>query len=267
MMIAAQSSGLTMEGVSAGYGAADILEGIDLGPLPPGELTAFVGPNAAGKSTLLRSIAGLVRTSGSIRLDGTELTRLSAGKRARSVAFMPQTPPDRLHLTVLESVIGALMVGPTDSGADDLTPPEAALAALTRLGLAERAMEPLANLSGGQRQLVGLAQALVRKPRILLLDEPTSALDLRLQVVVMQLLRGYAREGNIVGVVIHDLGLAARWADRVVLIDEGEVVASAPPHEALTADRLHQVYGVACRLERCTRGTLQVLVDDVKGLT
>lgn len=264
-MVATAMQGLTIEGVTAGYGATDIIERLDLGPLPHGELTAFVGPNAAGKSTLLRAIAGLVRTSGSIRLDGDELTRLSAGKRARRVAFMPQTPPDRLHLSVLESVIGALMVGPTDGGADDRSPAESAMAALARIGLAERAMEPLANLSGGQRQLVGLAQALVRKPSLLLLDEPTSALDLRLQVVVMQLLRSYAREGNIVGVVIHDLGLAARWADRVVLLDEGSVVASAPPHEALTADRLNQVYGVACRLERCTRGTLQVLVDDVQG--
>ncbi len=264
-MAATATEGLTIEGVRAGYGATDILEELDLGPLRHGELTAFVGPNAAGKSTLLRAIAGLVRTSGSIRLDGDELTRLSAGRRARRVAFMPQTPPDRLHLTVLESVIGALMVGPTESGTEGRTPAEAALEALDRLGLRERAMDPLASLSGGQRQLVGLAQALVRRPTLLLLDEPTSALDLRLQVVVMQLLRAYAREGNIVAVVIHDLSLAARWADRVVLLDEGEVVAAAPPAEALTAERLHQVYGVACRLERCTRGTLQVLVDDIQG--
>lgn len=257
------NEGLVVRGLSAGYGRKEVLHGVDVGPLPAGEFTVLVGPNAAGKSTLLRALAGLLGSTGSILLDGDELVGLSPGKRAERTAFMPQTLPGRVDLTLLEAVLSALMVVPgAPSRTDDAR--DRAFEALDRLGLAELALEPLGSLSGGQRQLVSLAQVIVREPHLILLDEPTSALDLRYQVIVMRTLRELAAEGRVVVAVLHDLTLGARWADRVVLLHDGAIVASAPPDEALTADRLKAVYGVESRVERCSRGTLQVIVDDAQ---
>ncbi len=276
------SGGLVAERITAGYGRRDVLSDVSLGPLSSGEVTMLVGPNAAGKSTLLRALAGLVRVSGSVRLDGQELVGLPPRRRARHVAFMPQSLPGSLDLTALEAVLSALLAvpqpprsesgGSTDDGGSEGSagsdrssarrePTERALTALARLGIQSLAMEPLGRLSGGQRQLVSLAQSIVRGPRVLLLDEPTSALDLRYQVVVMRLLRAEAEAGRIVALVVHDLTLAARWADRIALLRDGRIVAAATPEEALTSDRLREVYGVRTRVERCSRGTLQVIVD------
>lgn len=256
--------GLTVAGLHAGYGRTEVLRGVDVGPLQPGEVSMLVGPNAAGKSTLLRALAGLVQARGSVRLDGDELIGLSAGRRAERVAFMPQTLPGRVDLSVLEGVLSALMVAPgtvqrTDEARDR------AFLVLGRLGIDALALQPLGKLSGGQRQLVSLAQVIVREPHLILLDEPTSALDLRFQVVVMRMLRELASEGRVVVAVLHDLNLAARWADRVVLLHDGLVEASAAPEEALTEERLRRVYGVRSRVERCSQGTLQVIVDDAEG--
>ncbi len=275
--------GLVLRDVVAGYGRTDVVKGVDLGPLVPGEVTALVGPNATGKSTLLRSIAGLVRTSGSIRLDGVELAGRPVREVSRRVSFMPQDPPGPLDISVLESVLSALHAtgvrslggdggsgGEPGSTASDavsatpLEPRERCFAALERIGILHLALEPLRRLSGGQRQLVGLAQTLVRAPRLLLLDEPTSALDLRFQVVVMSTIRELAREGRIVVIVLHDLTLAARWSQRIALLDGGHLVASAPPAEALNPESLLQVYGVDGRVERCSQGTLQVIVDGAR---
>ena len=255
------AAGLVVEGLTAGYGREDIIRDLTFGPFLEGEVTMLVGPNAAGKSTLLRALAGLVRATGSVRLDGAELTGLAPAKRARHASFMPQDLPGRVDLTALESVLSALMVTP-DRSDDASVIRERALAALERLGIAGHALEPLGRLSGGQRQLVGLAQVLAREPRLILLDEPTSALDLRYQVIVMRLLRALAAEGRIVVGVLHDLTLAARWSDRIVLLDDGAIVASGPPDQTFTVERLRAVYGVESRVERCSEGTLQVLVDD-----
>ena len=141
---------------------------------------------------------------------------------------MPQTLPQRVALTVLEAVIAALRASPLadrDRPADERA--TRAVAVLERVGIADLALEPLDHLSGGQRQLASLAQAIVREPAVLLLDEPTSALDLRHQVVVMTLVREFAAEGRIVIVVVHDLSLAARWADQVVVLEQGRAVG--PP--------------------------------------
>lgn len=255
---------LLVEGLSAGYGRREIVHDLTLEPIPAGRLVALVGPNAAGKSTLLRALAGLVRARGSIRLGDAELVGASPAQRARSVAFMPQSLPDRVGLTVLEGVLSALHAAP----GGDLTGGEArrrALCTLERLEILDIALSPLDELSGGQRQLASFAQALVREPRLLLLDEPTSALDLRHQLRVMNVARGEAREGRVVVVVLHDLGLAARWADTVVVLDRGRIRSAGKPHLALTPDILRQVYGVRGRVERCSEGCLQVLVDGVQG--
>lgn len=260
---------LTISNLSAGYRNKPVLRDLTLAPLAPGNVTALVGPNAAGKSTLLRSLAGLVPARGSIRLGDLDLGRLGLADRAQRVSYMPQTLPQNAELTVLEGVIGALKASPL---ADfDGSGPETrrhAVDVLDRLGILDLAMEGIGRLSGGQRQLASLAQAIARAPHLLLLDEPTSALDLRHQLDVMTIVQALAREGRIVVVVLHDLTLAATWADHLVVLDRGAVAAEGPPERALSPSILSSVYGVEARVERCSHGRLHIMVDGpANGLT
>lgn len=253
---------LTISNLSAGYRNKMVLRDLNLTPLVPGKVTALVGPNAAGKSTLLRSLAGLVPARGGIRLGDIDLNALSLAGRAQHVAFMPQTLPQDAELSALEGVIGALKASPLANF--DGSGPETrrrAVEVLDRLGILDLAMEAVGRLSGGQRQLASLAQAIARAPELLLLDEPTSALDLRHQLDVMTIVQALAREGRIVVIVLHDLTLAASWADHLVVLDNGTVAAEGPPEQALSSSILSTVYGVEARVERCSRGRLHIMVD------
>ena len=268
--------GLVIQDVHAGYRGRPVIQGLSLAPISAGSVTSLVGPNGAGKSTLLRGLAGLLPARGSIRFAGQELGGLSFADRARLATYMPQTLPAGTALSVLETVLGALRAspaGPTRSDWAGAAPapvagresgaaaPERALAALQRLQVAGLAMEPLDRLSGGQRQMVALAQAVVRGTGLLLLDEPTSALDLRHQVEVMAVVRTLAAEGRPILMVLHDLALASRWSDRIVVLDRGRLHADGPPAEGIRPDMLARVYGVHSRVERCSAGHLQVAVD------
>lgn len=244
--------------MSVRFGARRVLDGLSLPEMHAGELTVLAGPNAAGKSTLMRAIAQLVAHRGQVVLDGQDLARMPVADRARQLGFMPQTLPSGSSLIALETVIAALRAGQTLPArqAD-----QAALAVMDKLGIGALALEPLDALSGGQRQMVSLAQAIVRDPRLLLLDEPTSALDLARQVRLLSELRRLAAEGRVVVAVLHDLALAAQWADRIVLIHAGRVHAHGRPQDVLTPALLAQVYGVHARVERCSQGRLMVLID------
>ncbi|SAI21242.1 ABC transporter ATP-binding protein [Bordetella ansorpii] len=249
--------GLRVRRLQAGYRGKPILQGLDLPDLLPGQVTALIGPNGAGKSTLLKAMAGLIPTQGELALHGQALDRMSPAQRAAHVGYMPQRLPDDLDITVLESLLSILRV--CGQGTETAMP--RALATLERLGIAALAMQPLGSLSGGQRQMASLAQALATSPQVLLLDEPTSALDLRHQVAVMRTVRALAREQCIVVAVLHDLNLAARWADSAVVLKAGALCASGPPRQALTPDVLARTYGVRARVETCTQGFLTVLAD------
>ncbi|ALK10891.1 ABC transporter ATP-binding protein [Blastochloris viridis] len=250
---------LIVADLSAGYPRRPVIENLTLPAIAAGTVTALIGPNAAGKSTLLAALAGLVRAHGTVRLDGEDLMRLPLAARAALVGFMPQALPQGVALSVLESVVAAFEASPPEGLAGD--PARRALAVLDRLGIADLALEMLDRLSGGQRQMVSLAQALVREPQLLLLDEPTSALDLRHQVTVMAAVRALASEGRSVIVVLHDLNLAARWADRVVVLDHGRVAAVGTPVEALTPEILAAVWGVAARVTPSPDGAPHVVVE------
>jgi iron complex transport system ATP-binding protein len=259
-------SKLLLSGVTAGYRARLVLRGLSCGPIPHGCVTALVGPNAAGKSTLLRAIAGLLRAEGSIRFGEHELIGTPARERAHHLAFMPQALPQDTGLSVIEALLGAWRSLPDGASWGG----EAALLdrvgqVLDRLGLGDLGMVPLQALSGGQRQMVALAQAIIRDPPLLLLDEPTSALDLRRQLEVMGLLRTLAREGRTVIVVLHDLALAARWADWLLVMDRGEPYAFGPSEAVLTPEMLDEVYGVEARIEACSRGGRNLLIDGVSA--
>ncbi|WP_426810465.1 ABC transporter ATP-binding protein [Pseudomonas sp. WOUb67] len=247
---------LLIEGVSVAYGARQILHGVTLPALPAGSLVALVGPNGAGKSTLLRALAGLERMRGGLSLDGQDVTRLGFAERSRRLAYMPQQLPPGIALGVLESIVAALRV----SGSDDLL--GSAYEALRQLGIEGLAERSLDSLSGGQRQLVALAQLLARNPQVLLLDEPTSALDLHYQLRVMDAVRGRVQAHRLLAVaVLHDINLAASHADWLVVLREGRVVACGAPADVLQPGLLAEVYGVEARVECCSQGRLQVLVD------
>lgn len=253
---------LVVDALSARYGERTILSNLSIQPLAAGQVTSLVGPNGAGKSTLLRAVAGLLPASGQVRLGDVDLSRLSVAERARHVAYMPQTLPQDVALTVLETVIAALEASPVAAGPSQSE--ARALAALERVGALELALKRLDQLSGGQRQIAGLAQAIVREPRVLLLDEPTSALDLRHQLEVLRLAQVYARENAaVVVVVLHDLQAAARVSDHIVVLAEGRVQVEGAPRDAITPSTLADVWRVRARVEPCARGQIQVMVDDV----
>ncbi|HET7266607.1 MAG TPA: ABC transporter ATP-binding protein [Oleiagrimonas sp.] len=254
---------LAIRELSTGYRRRPVIESLTLPDLPAGAVHALLGPNAAGKSTLLRALAGLLPAHGSIMLAGEELVHMPLAERARRVTYMPQTLPGGVALTVLETVIGALRAAHAEAAPGSTGDAVGrAVETLAQVGIEHLAMEGLARLSGGQRQLVSLAQALVRRPRLLLLDEPISALDLKYQQQVMQLVQRLAREqGMTVLVVLHDLQIAAQWSDRVVVLAQGRLAACGEPAEALTPELLAEVYHVDARIEHCSHGRVQVMVD------
>nr|WP_277819217.1 ABC transporter ATP-binding protein [Pseudoroseomonas vastitatis] len=252
-------------GLTLGYGRRIIVRDCTLASLAGGHITALLGPNGAGKSTLLRGLAGLLPARGSVKLNGQEMIGRSLEARARHITYMPQSLPQGVALTVMEALVGALKASPPGAGGLPVSGREAAelaLALLERLGIAHLALVGLDRLSGGQRQMAGLAQALVRKPEVLLLDEPTSALDLRYQLQVMRLVQQLTREKGLVTVVVlHDLGLAARFADHIVVLGDGTICAEGEPERTLTPAMLAEVYGVSARVERCSHGHLQIMAD------
>ena len=245
-----------------GYPRRQVIHGLSLPPMRAGTITAVIGPNGAGKTTLLRALAGLLPAKGEARYDGQALPQLAPGDLARHVTYMPQSLPKSVALTVMESVVTALRVSAPPGERSDVAFQADADAALQRLEIGHLALSPLDELSGGQRQLVSLAQAVVRRPRILLLDEPTSALDPRHQIDVMEAVRERAQaEDMIVLAVLHDLNLALRWADLVVLLSDGTLASAGPPEEAVTTETLAAFYHVAARIERCSQGHPHVLFD------
>lgn len=263
-MMEMDAAPLAISALGTGYGHHRVVDGLCLAPIQPGTVVSLLGPNAAGKTTLLRAIAGLQPAEGSIRLGTRELLSMALADRARIVTYMPQSLPQRVALSVLEGVIGAMRASPAGGEVvPDAMIADRALDVIERVGIAHLAMAELNHLSGGQRQLASLAQALVRQPRVLLLDEPISALDLHYQLRVMKLVRALARErGMIVVMVLHDLSIAARWSDRVVLLANGRLVADGPPAEAITAAVLADVYKVAARVDADANG-LRIAIEDI----
>jgi iron complex transport system ATP-binding protein len=257
-------NGLAINGLSVSYGKRRVLASLSAGPLPRGEITALLGPNGSGKSTLLRALAGLTRVqAGGLTLDGETLALSASGARSHSVVYLPQALPAGVRLQVLESVLVAFRATRNRSlGAPHANDLAHAYSILQRLDIEALATRSLDELSGGQRQLVGIAQALVRDPQVLLLDEPLSALDLNHQFQVMRVLRDETRRRHMVTVVVlHDINTALRACDRAMLLHRGGIVAFGAPRDVVTPARLEEVFDVATRIEPCSRGQLQVLID------
>lgn len=252
-------SGLSMEHVNVAYGRHPIIHDLSVGNLRRGEVTALLGPNGSGKSTLLKAIAGLIRMQGRIFLDNHDLTQCNFAQRAEKVVYLPQSLPASVHLRVLESLLVAKRASGEAVSSDDQ---DEAIVLMKRLGIAHLALHYLDQLSGGQKQLVGLAQALIRQPALLLLDEPLSALDLNFQFHVMDLLRQETLDRQIITlIVLHDLNIALRQTDHVLMLKQGRLVANGKPEKVIAADVLCDVYGVKSRIEHCSLGYAQLMVD------
>lgn len=256
------TDGLRISDLHSGYRNKKIIAGLSTPQLPRGQITALLGPNGSGKSTLLRALADLNPASGALYLNGEDLMSLSSATRAKKVVYLPQSLPQGVHLHALESVIVARRASGTVSGGHVQ---QEAYDILNKLGVSHLAMSYLDQLSGGQKQLIGLAQSLIRQPDLLLLDEPLSALDLNYQFHVMDIVARETRRRNIVTVVvIHDINIALRHAEYALMLKNGALVASGIPGEVVTPANLATVYGVDGRVEHCSRGLPHVVVD---GLT
>lgn len=244
---------IALEGLGARYGKREILSEITTPTLPAGRLTAVIGPNAAGKSTLFKRIAGLIQGPGSVHLSDDAQSR-------EAIRYMPQDTGANAVLSVYESILLAAKQGTGWRVADeDLAEIDALLTALQIEALAFRS---LGELSGGQRQLVSIAQALVRKPQILLMDEPTSALDLYRQIEVLAFMQRRAREtGMAVLIALHDLNHALRYCDHTIVIADGTLAASGRTQDVITPSMLRSVYRVEARVEACSQGRPILIVD------
>ncbi|MBJ8345635.1 heme ABC transporter ATP-binding protein [Antrihabitans sp. YC2-6] len=232
---------MSATGVSVDRRGRRVLEEIDF-DVVAGEIAALVGPNGAGKSTLLAALSGDQRiSSGSIALDGAELRSWAPIEMAQRRAVLPQSHTVGFAFTARQIVgMGRAPWRRTLLRDEDDHAVSAALAACDALEYADR---PFLALSGGERARVALARVLAQGTGTLLLDEPTAALDLAHQEAVMRLVRNQADAGGAIVVVLHDLGLAAAYADRVAVLENGRKVADGPPREVLSADLLTKVYG------------------------
>lgn len=247
---------LQAEGITLGYGDRTVVESLDL-VVPPGQVTVIVGANASGKSTLLRALSRLLSPrTGHVLLDGQDLHRLSTKQVARTLGLLPQTP------VAPEGIVVADLVARGRSphhgmltrwtAADDAAVAEA-LAATDTGDLADRCVD---ELSGGQRQRVWIALALAQQTDLVLLDEPTTYLDIAHQVDVLDLLADLNHQrGTTVVMVLHDLNLAARYADHVVAMADGRLHAAGPPEEVISEDLVRRVFGLESR----------VITDPVSG--
>ncbi len=253
--------GLELQGLTVAYGSRKVLDGLTLPVIAPGAMVALVGPNAVGKSTLLRAVAGLVASRGTVRLDGEDLAALPPVARLRRVGYLPQALPQPSSLVAYEAVLAALRASGAALPAEGIEP--AVEAVFETLGLQPLALRRLDELSGGQRRMVGLAQVLVREPPLLLLDEPTSALDLRWQLRVLQGVRARLDAARGIALVaVHDLNLALRFCDLVIVLGPSGLIGCGAPAELLTPEVIASAYGVRARVERCSLGHPLVLVDD-----
>ena len=232
-----------------------------------GSLTALVGPNGAGKSTLLHLIAAVERPdAGTVEFAGADTAGMRRRERARFAALVEQQSETVLDLSVSDVVLLGRTPHIPLLGAPDGLDDAIAETALARMGASDLAGRRFHELSGGERQRVLLARALAQQPTLLLADEPTNHLDIRAQLHALALLRSLADGGLAVFAALHDLTLAARYADQVIVLDHGRVVASGAPASTLTPELIAQVYGVRAHvLSHPADGSVLIAFSEAEG--
>lgn len=235
--------------VSVELSGRPILQGVDV-DVSPGEVVGLLGPNGAGKSTLMRAIAGHLTFAGTVRFGDNQAGALSPEQRARLVAYLPQARVIGWQLRVRDVVgLGRLpwrsfATAPTDA---DRTACRRAMDLMDLSALSER---PATDLSGGEQARVLAARAVAQETPLLVADEPASGLDPAHQMTMMRAFRRLAADGRSILVSLHDLTLAARWCDRLVMMKEGRIAAEGRPDQVMTAESLARIYGVNAHIAR-----------------
>ncbi len=240
---------LRFDNLTVSYGNFTAIKDVSA-TIESGSVTALIGPNGAGKSSLLRAVSGLLPASGTVSLNDQEV---AVKDRRTALSYMPQDTSANSSLTLIEVVLLGRIQTLGLSVPTDLI--RQAEAALQRFGLESLQARTLDAVSGGQRQLVFLAQAMFREPQALLLDEPTAALDLRHQLIVLDAVRAQTIARDIpVVMAMHDLSLAAQFADCIVCLSGSKIDAVGPANEVLTTERLRRLYGVEAEIETSRSG-------------
>ncbi|MBQ0886067.1 ABC transporter ATP-binding protein [Streptomyces sp. RM72] len=242
------ASRLAARGVTVGYGSRSVIDGLDVA-IPPGVITTIIGPNGCGKSTLLRTLSRLLRpTGGTVVLDGEDIASLRTRDVAKKLGLLPQAPVAPEGLTVSDLV--ARGRHPHQSWLRQWSSDDADVVrrALAMTGVSDLADRPVDSLSGGQRQRVWISMTLAQGTDLLLLDEPTTYLDLAHAVDVLDLVDDLHESGRTVVMVLHDLNLATRYSDNLVVMREGAILAQGHPRDVITADLLHEAFGLRAKV-------------------
>ena len=249
---------LTIENLKSGYGKKEILHDVSIPEIEAGAFVGLIGPNASGKSTLFKTLAGLVTPmAGQIMIGADDVTYLRRKDRARRIAYMPQAFGCNALLTVFESVLLALKQ--TTGWRVENDNLDRVADTLSALNLSHLANRGVSDLSGGQAQMVAVAQTIVRSPEVVLLDEPTSALDLHHQLSILTSIRNEMdNKKPVVMAALHDLNLAAKFCDRLVLLRDGVILADGQPERILGLPEIGETYRVKTDLEHTKRGALYV---------
>jgi iron complex transport system ATP-binding protein len=240
---------IEIRGLTVRFGDVDAVRDVTLS-VAAGEWIALIGPNGAGKTSALRAMCRLVEFGGDVVLDGRSVRDLSRRELARVIAFVPQAPVIPFELTVAEYVLLGRTPYVSYLGDESRIDRRIAQRALDRLELGSFAERALGSLSGGELQRVVLARALAQEAPILLLDEPTTALDLGRQQQVLEIVDSLRGDGLTVVCTLHDLTLAGQYADRLLLLDHGAVVAEGSPEDVLSVSNLESYYDASVRVVR-----------------
>ena len=239
---------IVVRNLSATYDDHLVYSGVSM-TVMAGEWVVIIGPNGAGKSTLLRSVAGLTDMPGSVEIDRLSISDMSARQRAQKVAFVPQAPALPAGMSVTDYVLLGRTPYLSLLGTETKNDFGVAAYMLGLLAVGDLAKRDIATLSGGEAQRVVLARALAQEPQVLLLDEPTSALDLGRQQETMQVIDDLRVDRNLtVLTTMHDLTLAGQFADRLLLLNGGGILAEGTPDEVLTSETISKHYGANVRV-------------------
>jgi iron complex transport system ATP-binding protein len=232
--------------LSFAYRSENVLEDLSI-EIGKGQIVGLVGPNGSGKTTLIKCIDHILRPKGSILIDGREIGSMNITEVARHIGYVPQSSPPAPSSTVFDVVLMGRRchMGWRVTGRDV----ECVTAILRRLGVEDMALRDFNTLSGGQKQKILIARALCQEPCVLLLDEPTSNLDMKHQLEALEYIRDLVGQTEISVIMsVHDLNLAARYADTLVMLKEGRIVAAGPPASLITTELIRDVYGVEARI-------------------